>query len=242
MFSLAQTPIFSTAFDATSNMPWTHSHRPSISSPLSSSPIRATSPASPTRRTTLDFSNRQTQSSPIQASSPKFKYASRQTKPNPAVRRREEAQESRRKLFLQNVRQRADERNYERRDMEGILLKSSWDKQMRELVLAKRLEGDAVFSEADIENAAELLMQEEAASEIQQPPESIDDMMVDEMAMQEQSELDALVMAYHEPTINQQAASTSSTDAHSMSDDEDYDAIFMDLVSQQDFSEQMDMS
>ncbi|KAG7136678.1 hypothetical protein HYQ45_005838 [Verticillium longisporum] len=126
--------------------------------------------------------------------------------------------------------------------MEGILLKSSWDKQMRELVLAKRLESDAVFSEADIEHAAELLMQEEASSEIQQPPENIDDMMVDEMAMQEQSELDALVMAYHEPAMDQQAASNSSTDAHSMSDDEDYDAIFLGLVSQEDFSEQMDMS
>ncbi|KAM0279256.1 hypothetical protein ACHAQH_004713 [Verticillium albo-atrum] len=122
------------------------------------------------------------------------------------------------------------------------LLKSSWDKQMREIILAKRLESNAVFSETDIDHAAELLMQEEAASQGQHPPADIDDMMVDEMAMQEENELDALVMAYNKPTDDQQMASNSGADPHSMSDDEDYDAIFMDLVSQQDFPHQMDMS
>ncbi|KAM0333401.1 hypothetical protein ACHAQA_002062 [Verticillium albo-atrum] len=126
-----------------------------------------------------------------------------------------------------------------------LLLKSSWDREVRERVLAKQLESNAIFSEADIEDAAQLLMQQELeleASQDQQPPEEVDDMMVDEMALQEENELDALLMAYNEPTNDQQMASGAHADANSMSDDEDYDALFMDLVSQQDPSQQMDMS
>lgn len=103
MMSFAPAPIFS----------W--DHRPAVPSPLSSSPIRASSPLSPIDRNTLP--QRQIQSSPIQQ--PKFKFSSRQTRPNPVVRKREEVQESRRKLFLQNVRQKSDEKSWQRRDVEG---------------------------------------------------------------------------------------------------------------------------
>lgn len=103
MMSFAPAPIFS----------W--DHRPAVPSPLSSSPVRASSPLSPIDRNTLP--QRQIQSSPIQQ--PKFKYSSRQTRPNPVVRKREEVQESRRKLFLQNVRQKSDEKSWQRRDIEG---------------------------------------------------------------------------------------------------------------------------
>lgn len=91
--------------------------KPAVPSPLSSSPIRPTSPLSPISDNTA--ARRQTQSSPIPA--PKFKYASRPARPNPVVRKREDAQESRRKMFLQNVRQRADDKTYQRRDMEGTV-------------------------------------------------------------------------------------------------------------------------
>lgn len=105
MLSFAQTPIFTGSWD----------HRPSVSSPLSSSPIRASSPLSPVDSNSLP--QRQVQSSPIQP--PKFKFASRPSKPNPVVRKREDAQESRRRSFLQNVRQKSDEKAWQRRDIEG---------------------------------------------------------------------------------------------------------------------------
>ncbi|KZL68396.1 hypothetical protein CI238_00065 [Colletotrichum incanum] len=234
MFSVAgPVPIFSerTSWD----------FRPAVSSPLSSSPARAASPLSPIDDNTV----RHTQSSPIPQ--PKFKYASRPARPNPVVRKREEAQESRRKLFLQNVRQRADDRSYQRRDMEGTLLKSDWDRDMRQRYYAKQLEGDAMFSEADIDDAAAI-----ARERIQNIPDDVEDMMVDAIAQAEQDELDALLLSHDqssEPphsTYSSQSQSMQS-DAFSISDDEDYDALFMNLVSQESSepdasSQQMDMS
>ncbi|GKT60234.1 hypothetical protein ColTof4_00367 [Colletotrichum tofieldiae] len=231
MFSVAgPVPIFSerTSWD----------FRPAVSSPLSSSPARAESPLSPIDDNTV----RQTQSSPIPQ--PKFKYASRPARPNPVVRKREEAQESRRKLFLQNVRQRADDRSYQRRDMEGTLLKSDWDRDMRYRYYAKQLEGDAMFSEADIDDAAAI-----AQERVQKTPDDVD-MMVDAIAQEEQDELDALLLSYDqssEPPHPAYSSQTTQSDPFSLSDDEDYDALFMNLVSQEGSepdasSQQMDMS
>ncbi|KAK0369970.1 hypothetical protein CLIM01_12681 [Colletotrichum limetticola] len=231
MFSVAgPVPIFSDR---------TWDFRPTIPSPLSSSPIRASSPLSPINDNTV----RHTQSSPIPQ--PKFKYASRLTKPNPIVRKREEAQESRRKLFLQNVRQRADDRQYQRRDMEGTLLKSDWDRDMRQRHYAKQIEGNAVFSEADIEDAAAVLQ-----DRAQRIPDNTDDMMVDAIAQEEQDELDALLLSYDQSSDVQPETGSSQmmqSDSYGLSDDEDYDSLFMNLVSQESSqpdasSQDMDMS
>lgn len=98
-------------------------HRPAISSPLSSSPIRATTPPPPLSACDAN-ARREIQSSPIPASwssssgpsKPVSRFAARLTRPNPVVsQKREAAQESRRKLFLKNVRQRADDSRWERR-------------------------------------------------------------------------------------------------------------------------------
>jgi hypothetical protein len=105
MLSFAPTPIFSGNWD----------HRPVVPSPLSSSPVRASSPLSPIDRNA--YSQRQVQSSPIKP--PKFKFASRPTRPNPLNRKREEVQDSRRKQFLQNVKQSREEKAWQRRDIEG---------------------------------------------------------------------------------------------------------------------------
>ena len=64
-------------------------------------------------------SQRDVQSSPIQA--PKFKFAARPAKKNPVVRKREDARDGRRRLFLQNVRQRGEDRAWERRDVETFV-------------------------------------------------------------------------------------------------------------------------
>ena len=90
-------------------------HRPAVPSPLSSSPIRATSPLSPVDSNTLP--QRQVQSSPIQPL--KFKHLPRPIKPNPVVRRREQVQEDRRRNFFNSVKQKSEERAWQRRDIEG---------------------------------------------------------------------------------------------------------------------------
>lgn len=110
MLSFAQTPIFN----------WDNHYRPAVPSPLSSSPVRASSPLSPLDRNKL--SQRQTQSSPIQP--PKFKFATRPTKPNPVVRKREETLDKRRKNFLDNVKSKREEQRWNRRDIEGQV--SNW--------------------------------------------------------------------------------------------------------------------
>ncbi|ROT41244.1 hypothetical protein SODALDRAFT_330968 [Sodiomyces alkalinus F11] len=260
MFAIATMPAFpAPTGDMSTNPSWNHKHsqnhyRPSASSPLSSSPIRATSPLSPRSENDLNYITRQTQSSPISSSGPAskyFRYATRQIKPNPRQQRREEAQESRRKLFLQNVRQRADDRTYQRRDVEGKLLKSSWDREMRQRILTKRMEGDAFFSEADIDDAAEILIQErqrEDVGQVRQSDANADEMMVDEIALQEERELEALLMSYDERPAGQQSQDVvQRPDPPSLSDDEDYDAIFMELASGSEgtdlvSSQQMDIS
>lgn len=104
-------------------------HRPAVPSPLSSSPVRASSPArassplSPVDRNALP--QRQTQSSPVQPPPRKWadpapsRFASRPTRPNPLVRARDDARLARRRDFFRRVRQGADDRAWQRRDIEG---------------------------------------------------------------------------------------------------------------------------
>jgi hypothetical protein len=132
-----------------------HRHRPAFSSPLSSSPIRASSPSPPPQQPGMNQQQQQqtfgswgsnpfntmshpqhTQSSPIfpsrtglvsptstdqngagfsSSTNPKFRFATRNARPNPVLRRREDAQETRRRLFFQNVRQRQEDKRWEMR-------------------------------------------------------------------------------------------------------------------------------
>ncbi len=93
-------------------------YRPAVSSPLSSSPIHASSPPLSPRDPNSVPSRRETQSSPIPTAAPekpRFRFAGRAARPNPIVQKREDARNSRRRLFLQNVKQRADDQRWERR-------------------------------------------------------------------------------------------------------------------------------
>ncbi|KAH7326173.1 hypothetical protein B0I35DRAFT_474856 [Stachybotrys elegans] len=198
MLSFAPAPIFGS---------W--DHRPAVPSPLSSSPIRASSPLSPIDRNTLP--QRQIQSSPIQA--PKFKFASRQTKPNPMMRRREDAQDSRRKTFLQSVRQKADDKAWQRRDVEGQLLRTS--------ILENRLQlaqGAPSLTDADIEDA---VAYEQGMTQQQDD----DEVMADDM--REDDELEAMIAAYEaERPIPQQRPPSPNWS------DEEFDDAFDELLSQ----------
>lgn len=106
-------------------------YRPTVSSPLSSSPLRATSTTPPPPLSSRDANARvarDIQSSPIQASrssssstpsalsAASCKFAARgPVRPGFAAQKREVLQENRRKMFLKNVRQRADDQKWERR-------------------------------------------------------------------------------------------------------------------------------
>lgn len=93
--------------------PWGH-YRPAAPSPLSSSPIRAPAPLSPVDGNSAP--QRNCFSSPP---GPASKFAARPVKPNPLFRKREDGQQARRSLFLKNVRDRADDKAWQRRSIEG---------------------------------------------------------------------------------------------------------------------------
>ncbi|KAF4344676.1 hypothetical protein FBEOM_1343 [Fusarium beomiforme] len=199
MLSFSPAPIFSSSWD----------HRPAVSSPLSSSPVRASSPLSPIDRNV--YSQRQIQSSPIKP--PKFKFASRPTRPNPVNKKREEVQEGRRKLFLQNVRQNREDRAWQRRDIEGQFLKTNYFADRGQLSC------DAPdTTEADIEDA--MAFQHENSSILEKEE--------DETMMDEEEQFEAMFASYEE----QQMASSQRPPSPPLSD-EDYDDVFAELLAQE---------
>lgn len=115
MLSTMALPVFRDDANALPTFSASSPYRPVKSSPLSSSPIRpSTSPPLSPRDPNI---RREIQSSPVPAPLPAFqsKFAARPSRPNPVAQKREAAQESRRKLFLKNVRQRAEDRRWEKR-------------------------------------------------------------------------------------------------------------------------------
>ncbi|KAI0012684.1 hypothetical protein F4779DRAFT_17824 [Xylariaceae sp. FL0662B] len=213
-------------------------HRPAVSSPLSSSPIRpsqSSPPLSPRDLNTLP--RRHTQSSPIQAPPSKLKFASRNAKPNPLRLKREDKQENRRNLFLKNVRQRADNKKWERRGGDQEALKLEWSTLQRRWREQKNTDLDGMVFENELDDIPEIS---------QETPQESDDIMVDAIAQEEEEEMNAMLSMLetqsYQPTFK-------PPESPSLPDDDDYDDIFMDLLSQQDgdaqdfvSSGQMDMS
>jgi hypothetical protein len=71
--------------------------------------------------------------------------------------------------------------------------------------------------------------------ELQQPDGEDDDMMVDAIAREEEEEIDAMVSMFQAASSQQQLpAPPDSANGYAFSDDEDYDSLFMDFVSQDD--------
>ncbi|KAJ1326291.1 hypothetical protein MN608_07738 [Microdochium nivale] len=275
----SSTPIFSFDFTQLPATPYSQSssrqqqqpqHRPSVSSPLSSSPIRVSqssppyrggaAPSSPLSPRDINTLPRNVQSSPVHCSSfasifcplgseeannnnNRFsKYASRNAKPNPLRQTRETAQDSRRKLFLKNVRQRADDRSWERRGGDQEVLRLEWavlDKKRRQQKDADR---DGILFEDDIEDEPQhsSIATHPSFTTNENPFFSYshsagmgndEEMMADAMALEEQRELDAML------SLLEPQSSTAPTDAQrppspSMLSDDEYDDLFMDLVSE----------
>ncbi|KAH6840716.1 hypothetical protein B0I37DRAFT_448911 [Chaetomium sp. MPI-CAGE-AT-0009] len=166
----------------------------------------------------------------------KFRFASRNPRPNPVLKRREDAQEGRRRLFFQNVRQRQEDKRWERRGGEDELLKLEWWRLTRERNQAKSAEEAQYLGEMDADLAAqeeeEMRMQLQLLQQQQQQQQpspyrgyvdqDTDALMADTIAQQEEAELEALVSDLE----------GKRGSAH-FSDDEDYDGLFMDLIQQQ---------
>ncbi|KAI0156859.1 hypothetical protein GGR57DRAFT_491361 [Xylariaceae sp. FL1272] len=201
------------------NFEFSSPHRPAVSSPLSSSPIRASqsSPLSPRDINTLP--RRDTLSSPIRGPPTKFKYTARDTKPNPLRVNREKAQEGRRSLFLKNVRQRSDQKKWEQRGGDQEALMREWNVINKQRRQEKDSDIDGIVFEDGLEDIRE---------EVDEEP---DDMMVDSMAKDEEAEMDAM-LSLLESNSSQQGQ--SRPDSIYGSDDEDYDALFMDIMDQQE--------
>ncbi|KAK8055869.1 hypothetical protein PG993_001096 [Apiospora rasikravindrae] len=239
----------------TATFDFTSPYKPNVSSPLSSSPVRASSsqssPLSPRDSNRCNF---QFQSSPIPA--PKlFKYASRPAKPNPLRQSRENAQESRRKLFLKNVRQRQDDRQWERRGGDQEVLKLEWSLLDRRRRQQKESDLDGFVFDEEIDEDIPTDPAAMATGDSHTPGVDIDDMMLDAMEQDE----DAMLSMYEAEALStqpqqqqHQQGSPPRPDSPFVSDDEDYDNIFMDLLSnrQQEYnppshdfaSGEMDMS
>ncbi|PON22564.1 hypothetical protein TGAM01_v208648 [Trichoderma gamsii] len=184
-------------------------NRPAVSSPLSSSPVRVSSPLSAAEEDAR-WQPRQVQSSPIRPNNSKFQ--SRPARPNPVMKRREELQEQRRKGFLQNVRQKAEDRSWQRRDIEGQFLKTSW------LANVGRLSHDAPsFSDADIEDAATF------------SPETTQSQMDEDMIPEELMDEEQLLTSYEEEVMAQQGSRLPAL----AEEDDEYDDIFAELISQE---------
>ncbi|KAI4598640.1 hypothetical protein KJ359_002530 [Pestalotiopsis sp. 9143b] len=232
-------PIFN--FDFTTAT----SHKPTHSSPLSSSPIRASQsspPLSPRDPNTLPrrgyFSSPSKSAFGNQEASRWTRFDARDAKKNPLKQSRENALEGKRKLFLKNVRQRHDDKAWERRGGDQEVLRLEWSAQDRKRRQQKERDIDGLMFEDDLEDLPQLSQSHSPAYQ------EDDDMMVDSHAMEEQAELDAMLSAYE--AENTERTPTERAESPTLSDDE-YDNIFMDMLSQdgrqpQQGGEDVDMS
>ncbi|KXJ87691.1 hypothetical protein Micbo1qcDRAFT_207888 [Microdochium bolleyi] len=280
----SNTPIFSFEYSQLPATPHVRQqqHRPSISSPLSSSPIRASQsspvhygagpsspPLSPRDINTLPRGggsggfSRNVQSSPAQCSSfasifsplgsadassssnnsNRFsKYANRSAKPNPLRQSRETAQDSRRKLFLKNVRQRADDKSWERRGGDQEVLRLEWAVMDRKWRQQKDADVDGILLEDDFEDEPQHFTVETPFGSAnngsstysrwgQASMEHDEETMADAMALEEQRELDAM-LSLLEPQSSSAPTETRRPPSPSMLSDDEYDDLFMDLVSE----------
>ncbi|KAI2624061.1 hypothetical protein GGS21DRAFT_493975 [Xylaria nigripes] len=205
------------------NLDFSSPRRSAASSPLSSSPLRPSqSPPPISPRGQCDLVRRETQSSPIQGPSSRLKYASRNVKPNPLRLTRDKAQESRRTLFLKNVYQRSEDKKWQLRGGDQEALKLEWN------VLNKRRRQE---KDTDLDGFVFDDELEDIPKNPQQVQQEADSIMVDVIAQQEEAELNATLSSLTTGSFTQELGRSEN---NLLSDDEDYDALFLEMLSQQD--------
>lgn len=114
------------------------------------------------------------------------------------------------------------------------MLRLEWARLNRELRRQKDAELAVLGTDADIEEA--LQSQQQQAS--RQPADDIDDMMVDAIAREEEAEIEALLSSMPQPPTQTDEDGDRDMDEGRpervyFSDDEDYDALFMELSQQE---------
>ncbi|KAE8452987.1 hypothetical protein EG329_012174 [Mollisiaceae sp. DMI_Dod_QoI] len=250
-----------------------HHYTPHVPSPLSSSPLRSSpSPLSPrdanvpprvpdtlmssppkqsTMRSESDENSITPSSNKSALISPpptrrESSFSKRTTKVNPLIHGRgnaDEGRETRRKLFLKNVREASEEKRWRDRGGDDEIMRCIWVAEQRRLDERRRKE--VMGFEADVEE--------------EEP--SIDEVMADEVAMKEEQELEALLGYLNQDDgnqiMNQSMVSEPETNALMWdninnrdptnpapqgqltaetpygSDDEEYDDIFMDVIQEE---------
>ncbi|EPE08163.1 hypothetical protein F503_00946 [Ophiostoma piceae UAMH 11346] len=255
--------------------------RPCRPSPLSSSPTRAPSSAA------AASSQMDTQSSPVQSSQQQqqqsifnfatdafngtsssngngkslFRFASRPTKPVARGQQaRDAAQQTRRSLFLRNVRQRADDRGWERRNFEQELQRMEDLSSEEEFRRAREAEAAELFASQDLDEDIEdsIRWAGQDPYHTHDSPQNngkmyydhdddndgmmdSDEHIADLLAMEEEAEIERLLALEQDqasPSLPEQPSVFASTHQLSRqpssvfhSDDGEYDDIFAELAS-----------
>ncbi|KAK4199398.1 hypothetical protein QBC40DRAFT_282164 [Triangularia verruculosa] len=238
-------------------------HKPTRSSPLSHAPMRIPSPPSPSDDSpdmmlssplgpsSANSSHiRMSQSSPIRpsfednenyASQPKFKFANRNPakNSNPLLKKRQDAQDSRRRLFLNNVRQRQEDKRFQQRGGQDEIARLEFNRLQNERLAyldRERAKNPYALWEQELEEEHRNLQSQQQ----QRPQLNSDEMMLDALEEAEMAEI-AQAEALFQQTSN---PSKQNSQDDAFDDEEDWDELFMEVIqsSQQGNGEDVEMS
>jgi hypothetical protein len=158
-------------------------------------------------------------------------FAKRATKPNPLLRKDTDGRETRRKLFLKNVRDSREDKKWKDRKAGDEMMRVLWIGEERER--ARKLEGGMKGGEVRIEDEVDYATEPAVMVDT-------DQLMADEVAMNEAAELEALLQdiipeqhgASHWGYYGSRFEQTGDMDTETLygSDEDEYDDIFMDVA------------
>ncbi|KAK4680102.1 hypothetical protein QC764_210090 [Podospora pseudoanserina] len=223
-------------------------HKPAKSSPLSYTPMRIPSPTLPSDDVPdmmlssplgppSDSSHlRMSQSSPIRSSfdnnessgpQPKFRFANRNPakNSNPLVKKRNDVQDSRRRLFLNNVRQRQEDKKFQRRGGQDEIARLEFNRLQNERLAyldRERAKNPYALWEQELEDEHRSLQSQQWQMQQQNP----DEMMLDALEEAEMAEIAQAEALLHQD--NNSSRHINQDD--SFDDDEDWDELFMEAI------------
>ncbi|KFY63843.1 hypothetical protein V496_03629 [Pseudogymnoascus sp. VKM F-4515 (FW-2607)] len=203
-------------------------YAPVTPSPLSSSPLRA----SPNRDDIFSFdmaSLTPPQTNQTERSS-ESAYSARQTKKNPLIHRNDNdnGRETRRKLFLRRVRQDSEDKRWEKRGGDDEIMRTIWIAEQKRRDERRARDAQAW---AGIEEEEEDLDEAQLA-EIGNVNPSKDEEMVDEVAQQEDAEMEAMLSMLDAESWDPPPSQRNRQDDNNTtygSDDDEYDQLFMEI-------------
>ncbi|APA12330.1 hypothetical protein sscle_09g071000 [Sclerotinia sclerotiorum 1980 UF-70] len=214
MFSMLQTPV-------SAHKQLRH-YTPHVPSPLSSSPLRTSPPVSPLEPRSVnlptrthavgdyqtDFMMSPEQSGSSKSSSPdKFPlnsnkqspnregaFSKRITKTNPLLHGQGDGRETRRKLFLRRVREDSEDKRWKARGGDDEIMRTIWIAEQRRRAerQARDAQGWAVDVDVDAQDEQDMLM-DYGAGKL-----TLDEAMAEEVARNEEEELEALLASMTE--------------------------------------------